>query len=171
MFSSPSVNPTCSSAWTRVSFHNGAQAFRGTHMLQVELGLLSDGGIRVERRLDAVPQAGNIHIRDCVLRACAVSQREQSGSCSEGGGVQAVAAAAMTPWASNAGEMLAENAEDAEGAEGAERAEDAEERPEARVRRARVARLATCVQRVQAQIDVGGARACRFCVNGNCQHA
>jgi hypothetical protein len=30
-------------------------------MLEVELGLLSDGGIRIERRLDPVPQAGDIH--------------------------------------------------------------------------------------------------------------
>jgi len=30
-------------------------------MLEIELGLLSNGGIRVESRLDPVPQAGNVH--------------------------------------------------------------------------------------------------------------
>jgi hypothetical protein len=30
-------------------------------MLEVELGLLSDGSIGVERRLDAVPQHGHVH--------------------------------------------------------------------------------------------------------------
>jgi hypothetical protein len=33
------------------------------HMLEVELGLLSYGGIRVERRLDAIPQHVDIHGR------------------------------------------------------------------------------------------------------------
>jgi hypothetical protein len=30
-------------------------------MLQVELGLLANGGIRVQRRLDAVPQHSHVH--------------------------------------------------------------------------------------------------------------
>jgi hypothetical protein len=36
-------------------------AQRHTHMLEVELGLLSDGSIGVESRLDAVPQHGHVH--------------------------------------------------------------------------------------------------------------
>jgi hypothetical protein len=32
-------------------------------VFEVKLGLLSDGGVGVERRLDAVPQAGDVHGR------------------------------------------------------------------------------------------------------------
>jgi hypothetical protein len=36
-------------------------------MLEVELGLLADGSIGVERRLDAVPQHAHVHGRESVL--------------------------------------------------------------------------------------------------------
>ena len=52
-------------------------------MLQVELGLLSDGGVRIEGGLDTIPQAGNIHGRECWSRfVCGVSAigRELRGS-------------------------------------------------------------------------------------------
>lgn len=34
-------------------------------MLEIELGCLSDGGVGVKRRLDPVPQAGNVHGCEC----------------------------------------------------------------------------------------------------------
>jgi hypothetical protein len=33
-------------------------------MLEVEFGLLSDGSIRVKRRLNAIPEHGDIHGRE-----------------------------------------------------------------------------------------------------------
>jgi hypothetical protein len=47
-------------------------------MLEIELGLLSDGGIRIERRLDPVPQAGYIHLCRCCLEARVVLCFERS---------------------------------------------------------------------------------------------
>ena len=44
-----------------------------THMLEIEFGLLSDGSVRVERRLDPVPQAGNVHGCEYVSRTAAYS--------------------------------------------------------------------------------------------------
>ena len=63
MSSRPPVKPGFSSAYVSVSvmFKYGSYVAATTHMLEVELGLLSNGGIRVERRLDPVPQAGNVH--------------------------------------------------------------------------------------------------------------
>lgn len=57
-------------------------------MLEVEFGLLSNGGVGVERGLNAVPQAGNIHICEGVLGEKGGEEcgRELSGSCGEGGG-------------------------------------------------------------------------------------
>jgi hypothetical protein len=49
---------------------------RLTHMLEVKLGLLSDGGIRVERRLDPVPQAGYVHLCGCGREARMVCRSE-----------------------------------------------------------------------------------------------
>jgi hypothetical protein len=37
-------------------------------MLEIEFGLLSDGGVRVKGRLNPVPQAGNVHGCECVSR-------------------------------------------------------------------------------------------------------
>jgi len=41
--------------------NRGRIAQSHTHMLQVEFCLLSDGGVRVEGRLNAVPQHSDIH--------------------------------------------------------------------------------------------------------------
>lgn len=34
---------------------------QSTHMLEIEFSLLSDGRVRVQSRLNPVPQAGNVH--------------------------------------------------------------------------------------------------------------
>jgi len=43
-----------------------AASASNTHMLEVELGLLSDGGICVQSRPDPIPQTGNVHDGDGV---------------------------------------------------------------------------------------------------------
>ena len=57
-------------------------------MLQVELGLLSNGGIWVERRLDAVSQAGNVHGCECVEMSGqrSLELSDTQGRCGVGGG-------------------------------------------------------------------------------------
>jgi len=42
-------------------------------MLEVELGLLADGSIGVERRLDAVPQHAHVHGREWVVSSSGVA--------------------------------------------------------------------------------------------------
>jgi hypothetical protein len=65
-------------------------------MLEVELGLLSDGSIGVERRLDAVPQYGHVHGRGgragrgcCLLDDIMCRRALAVGAVWAAGGVQA----------------------------------------------------------------------------------
>lgn len=67
IFSRPSVNPGFSSACLTVSGQSQAgcaAAAAGrlcTHMLEIQLGLLANGCVRVQSRLDAVPQTSYVH--------------------------------------------------------------------------------------------------------------
>jgi hypothetical protein len=86
-------------------------------MLEVELGLLSDRSIGVERRLDAGPQNADVHVGVCLstgarcvsaVRSRAMDQRRSRRRCAVGGravgsGVSGVLSAAVRPSTSGGG--------------------------------------------------------------------